>query len=253
LVFSERGEVISAGNFHGEYPAKVLDYLGIAVNELANISERRIDRLINPAYSQLPAFLTKRGGLNSGFMIAHVTAASLVSENKVLCHPASVDTLPTSAGQEDHVSMGGFAARKCLQIVNNVENVLAIELLVAAQALDFLRPLKTTAPLEAVYQLVRSVSQTWEDDRFMAPEIEAVTSLLRDGKVWDTVRPYLDTYESTVACNVRQEKEGCCGCRSIQENGSGSGDSHQSLQTRKRHKLGHSNNTTAHTLEEIEN
>jgi histidine ammonia-lyase len=124
MVFSATGEVISGGNFHGEYPAKFLDYLTIGVHELASISERRIERLINPTLSGLPAFLVQAGGLNSGFMIAHCTAASLVSENKCLCMPASVDSIPTSAGKEDHVSMGGWAARKCLKVVENVEKVL---------------------------------------------------------------------------------------------------------------------------------
>ncbi|CAL8093267.1 unnamed protein product [Calicophoron daubneyi] len=193
LVFPDRDLIVSAGNFHGEYPGKVLDYLTIAVHELACMSERRIERLINPAYSGLPAFLTKNGGLNSGFMIAHVTAAALTSENKVLCHPSTVDSLPTSSGQEDHVSMGAFAARKCLEVVKNVERVLAIELLAAAQTLEFLRPLKTTAPLEALHRLVRSVSPAWEEDRYMAPDIESVTKLIREGQVWETVRPYLES------------------------------------------------------------
>ena len=162
IVFAERGETISAGNFHGEYPAKALDYLSIGVHELAAMSERRIERLCNPAYSELPAFLVKDGGLNSGFMIAHCTAAALVSENKTLCHPASVDSLSTSAGTEDHVSMGGFAARKCLQVVRNVEKVIAIELLAACQAIEFLRPLKTTVPLEEVIKVVRSAVAAWD-------------------------------------------------------------------------------------------
>ncbi|VDP77031.1 unnamed protein product [Echinostoma caproni] len=136
--------------------------------------------------------------MNSGFMLAHVTSAALVSENKVLCHPSSVDSLPTSAGQEDHVSMGPFAARKCLQVVQNVEHVLAIELLCACQALEFLRPLKSTQPLEAVYRLVRGVSPAWENDRFMSPEIEAVTALIRAGKIWDVVKPYVAQYDNEI-------------------------------------------------------
>uniref|UniRef100_A0A8C8CU88 Histidine ammonia-lyase n=1 Tax=Oncorhynchus tshawytscha TaxID=74940 RepID=A0A8C8CU88_ONCTS len=123
MVFAERGETISGGNFHGEYPAKALDFLAIGVHELAAISERRIERLCNPSLSELPAFLVNEGGLNSGFMIAHCTAASLVSENKVLCHPSSVDSLSTSAATEDHVSMGGWAARKALRVVEHVEQV----------------------------------------------------------------------------------------------------------------------------------
>uniref|UniRef100_A0A8D3D958 Histidine ammonia-lyase n=1 Tax=Scophthalmus maximus TaxID=52904 RepID=A0A8D3D958_SCOMX len=123
MVFAERGETISGGNFHGEYPAKALDFLAIAVHELASISERRIERLCNPSLSELPAFLVNEGGLNSGFMIAHCTAAALVSENKVLCHPSSVDSLSTSAATEDHVSMGGWAARKALRVIEHVEQV----------------------------------------------------------------------------------------------------------------------------------
>lgn len=121
MVFASRGETISGGNFHGEYPAKALDYLAIGVHELAAISERRIERLCNPSLSELPAFLVAEGGLNSGFMIAHCTAAALVSENKALCHPSSVDSLSTSAATEDHVSMGGWAARKALRVIEHVE------------------------------------------------------------------------------------------------------------------------------------
>ncbi|KAF4527041.1 hypothetical protein B566_EDAN001589 [Ephemera danica] len=194
IVFANRGEIISAGNFHGEYPAKVLDYLAIAVHELASMSERRTERLVNPALSELPAFLVKDGGLNSGFMLAHCTAAALVSENKVLCHPSSVDSLSTSAGTEDHVSMGCFAARKALNVVENVERVIAIELLAACQAIEFLRPLKTTVPLEEVYKLVRSVVSPWDKDRVMAPDINAVTNLLVEGKIWAAVRHHMDFY-----------------------------------------------------------
>lgn len=192
MIFADRGEILSGGNFHGEYPAKVLDYLAIAVHEIGSISERRLERLINPAYSDLPAFLTKNGGLNSGFMIAHCTAASLVSENKVLCHPSSVDSLPTSAGTEDHVSMGGFSARKLLKVVENVEQVIAIELVAACQALEFLRPLRTTKPLEAVYSLLRSVVNAWDMDRLMAPDLEASAELIKNGMVWDSVRVYIE-------------------------------------------------------------
>ncbi|XP_073506789.1 histidine ammonia-lyase [Phyllobates terribilis] len=194
MVFAERGETISGGNFHGEYPAKALDYLAIGVHELASISERRIERLCNPSLSELPAFLVTEGGLNSGFMIAHCTAAALVSENKALCHPSSVDSLSTSAATEDHVSMGGWAARKALRVIENVEHVLAIELLAACQGIEFLRPLKTTTPLEKVYDLVRSVVRPWMKDRFMAPDIEAVHRLLVDQKVWLVAVPYIEKY-----------------------------------------------------------
>ncbi|XP_041936789.1 histidine ammonia-lyase-like [Alosa sapidissima] len=195
LVFAERGITISGGNFHGEYPAKALDYLAIGVHELACISERRIERLCNPSLSELPAFLVNEGGLNSGFMIAHCTAAALVSENKGLCHPASVDSLSTSAATEDHVSMGGWAARKALRVVEHVEQVLAIELLAACQALEFRLPLKTTPPLEEVRKLVRSVVRPWDKDRAMSPDIEAAHKLLLEEKVWEAVRPYMEKYE----------------------------------------------------------
>ncbi|GFQ97828.1 histidine ammonia-lyase [Trichonephila clavata] len=203
LVFVEREEIISGGNFHGEYPAKALDYLAIAVHELGSMSERRTERLINPALSGLPAFLVKDGGLNSGFMMAHCTAAALVSENKVLSHPASVDSLPTSAGTEDHVSMGGFAARKALTVVENVERVIAIELLAACQAIEFLRPLKTTQPLEAVYAVVRSAVKPLEKDRFMAPDIDAVTELLKDEKIWNAVQPHIERYKAEQGVETR--------------------------------------------------
>ncbi|XP_076447679.1 histidine ammonia-lyase-like isoform X2 [Babylonia areolata] len=203
MVFADMGEILSGGNFHGEYPAKSLDYLAIGVHELANMSERRIERLVNPALSELPAFLTPDGGLNSGFMLAHCTAAALVSENKVLCHPSSVDSLTTSGGTEDHVSMGGFSARKCLRVVEHVEQVLAIELLSACQAMEFLRPLKTTAPLEEVYRLVRSVVRPWNKDRFMAPDIDAVTKLLQEGKIWHKVKPMIDHYHSVQDIETR--------------------------------------------------
>ncbi|XP_060699262.1 histidine ammonia-lyase isoform X3 [Hemiscyllium ocellatum] len=196
MVFAERGETISGGNFHGEYPAKALDYLAISVHELAAISERRIERLCNPSLSELPAFLVNEGGLNSGFMIAHCTAAALVSENKVLCHPSSVDSLSTSAATEDHVSMGGWAARKALRVIEHVEQVLAIELLAACQGIEFLRPLKTTTPLEKVYDLVRTLVRPWIKDRFMAPDIDIVHRLLVEQKVWEVAHPYIEKYRS---------------------------------------------------------
>ncbi|NXN81189.1 HUTH lyase, partial [Bombycilla garrulus] len=201
MVFADREETISGGNFHGEYPAKALDYLAIGVHELAAISERRIERLCNPSLSELPAFLVTEGGLNSGFMIAHCTAAALVSENKALCHPSSVDSLSTSAATEDHVSMGGWAARKALRVIEHVEQVLAIELLAACQGIEFLRPLRTTTPLEKVYDLVRSVVRPWIKDRFMAPDIEAAHRLLVEQKasadfwlVWEVAQPYIEKY-----------------------------------------------------------
>jgi histidine ammonia-lyase len=187
------GVLLSGGNFHGQYPAHALDVLAIAVHELASVSERRIERLVNPVLSGLPSFLTAHGGLNSGMMIPHCTAAALVSENKVLCHPASVDSQSTSAAQEDHVSMGGFSARKAVTVVKHTEQVLAIELLCSAQALDFHRPLKTTAPLERVHALVRTVVEPWTKDRFVSPDIEAVWALLHEDKVWDAVKQDVET------------------------------------------------------------
>merc|ERR1719193_113876 len=210
IVFAERGETISAGNFHGEYPAKALDYLSIGVHELAAMSERRIERLVNPAYSDLPAFLVKEGGLHSGFMLAHCTAAALVSENKTLCHPASVDSLSTSAGTEDHVSMGGFAARKCLQVVRNVEKVVAIELIAACQAIEFLRPLKTTQPLEEVYKVVRSVVAPWDKDRYMSPDIQNSTKLLKEEKIWSAVKLHIDAYNANQTIETRVFSPSTC-------------------------------------------
>ena len=191
MVLFNSEKVISAGNFHGEYPAKACDYLTIAIQEIANISERRIERLMNPDLSGLPAFLVKSGGLNSGFMIAHCTAAALTSENKTLCHPGSSDTISTSSAKEDHVSMGGWCARKCLDVVQNVEIVVAIEMLCACQALDFLRDLHTTEPLEAVYNLVRTRVKSYDRDRYMNPDIEAAVDIVRSGLVWETVEPYI--------------------------------------------------------------
>uniref|UniRef100_H3GED5 Histidine ammonia-lyase n=1 Tax=Phytophthora ramorum TaxID=164328 RepID=H3GED5_PHYRM len=185
------GFVISGGNFHGEYPAKVLDYLAIGIHEIASVSERRIERLVNPTLSNLPAFLVPEGGLNSGFMIAHCTAAALVSENKVLTHPSSVDSISTSGAKEDHVSMGGFAARKALTVVEHVETVVAIEILAACQALDLLRPLRTTEALETVHALVRTRVARFDKDRVMKPDIDAVLDLVRSGAICEAVAPFL--------------------------------------------------------------
>src|SRR5690242_19760803 len=156
----------------------------MAVAELANISERRVERLVNPSLSDgLPAFLTSNGGLNSGFMIPQYVAASLVSENKVLCHPASVDSIPTSAGQEDHVSMGNAAGLKAWQVLANSERALAIELLAGAQGVEFLAPLEPGAGARATRSFVRSLSPRLEDDRSLAPDIERVAVAIRDGSL----------------------------------------------------------------------
>ncbi len=181
MVFGDDGVLLSGGNFHGEPVAIASDVLAIAVAELASISERRIERLVNPALSGLPAFLTTNGGLQSGLMIAHVSAAALVSENKTLAHPASVDSIPTSANKEDHVSMGVGAAQKAARIVANARRVLAVEVLAACQALEFLKPLTTSPPLAAAYQAVRERVPAYDTDRHLAPEIEAVAELVQSG------------------------------------------------------------------------
>ncbi len=182
LVF-ENGDVISGGNFHGEPLAMGLDYLGIAVSELASISERRIEKMTNPAFSDLPAFLVKSSGLNSGFMIPHVTAAALASENKVLAHPASVDSIPTSADKEDHVSMGPIAARKALKIINNTAHVLAVELICAAQGIDLLSPLKPGKYLASLYDHVRKTVPSIDDDRPLYKEISLVSTWIKSGEL----------------------------------------------------------------------
>jgi len=182
LVLVEEDMVVSNGNFHGQPLAFALDALAIATAELANIAERRIERLVNPALSNgLPAFLAPDGGLNSGFMIPQYVAASLVSENKVLCHPASIDSIPTSAGQEDHVSMGNAAGLQAWQVLANAERALAIELLAGAQAVELLAPLAPGAGAAAARAYVRSLSPRVRDDRPLADDIEAVAAAIRDG------------------------------------------------------------------------
>jgi histidine ammonia-lyase len=178
------GELISGGNFHGQPVAIALDTAAIAIAELANISERRIEQLVNPHLSSgLPAFLTPSSGLNSGYMIAQVTAAALVSENKVLAHPASVDSIPSSAGREDHVSMGAFAALKLRQIHDHVRTVLAIELLCAAQGLDLRAPLVPGPRLRAAHQCIRAVVPMMKRDRPIYPDVAAVLALIDDGSL----------------------------------------------------------------------
>jgi len=169
---------LSGGNFHGEPMAMAADFLAIALAELGAISERRIEKLTNGAFSGLPPFLAANAGLNSGFMMAQVTAAALASENKTLAHPASVDTIPTSADKEDHVSMGMWAALKLAQVASNTRRILAIELLAAAQGVDLLRPLRSSAPLEALHATVRAHVARWDDDREMAPDLEVAEQLL---------------------------------------------------------------------------
>ena len=184
LVLVDEGIVVSNGNFHGQPVAFALDTLVLAVAELASISERRVERLVNPSLSDgLPPFLTVEGGLNSGFMILQYVAAALVSENKSLAHPASVDSIPTSAGQEDHVSMGNAAGLKALQVLANAEYVLAIELLAGAQAVEFLAPLEPGLGVRAARAFVRTLSPRLEDDRSLSADIERVTDSVRDGRV----------------------------------------------------------------------
>jgi histidine ammonia-lyase len=179
------GDIISGGNFHGQPVALAMDFLGIALAELANVSERRIERLVNPALSNgLPAFLVKDGGLNSGFMIIQYTAASLVSENKVLAHPASVDSIPSSANQEDHVSMGTIAARKAREILGNASTVLALELLAACQAIDLRGSTADLSPATAAaYRVLRSAVKMVDKDRIMQADIRAAIALIADGAI----------------------------------------------------------------------
>jgi histidine ammonia-lyase len=183
LVFAEQGQMVSGGNFHAEPVALVADALAVAIAEIGAITERRIAMLVDTVVSRLPPFLTPEPGLNSGFMIVHVTAAALASENKSLAHPASVDSLPTSANQEDHVSMATYAARRLSQMLRNTAHIVAIELLAAAQGIEFLRPLKSAPALEGVLRLVRSVSPAMMQDRSLARDIEAVHHLVAAGDI----------------------------------------------------------------------
>jgi histidine ammonia-lyase len=188
LVLVETGELVSNGNFHGQPLAFALDALAMAMSELASISERRTERLVNPSLSEgLPAFLTVDGGLNSGFMIPQYVAASLVSESKALCHPASVDSIPTSAGQEDHVSMGNAAGLKAWQVLANSERALAIELLAGCQAVEFLAPLAPGEGVAAAHAFVRGLSPRLRDDRPLTRDVEAVADAIRDGSLQDAV------------------------------------------------------------------
>ena len=182
-------DVISGGNFHGEPVAFALDFLGIALSALAGISERRMERLVNPALNEgLPPFLAAGAGLNSGFMMPQVTAASLVSENKVLAHPASVDSITTSGNKEDYVSMGMTAALKLKRIVENTRNAMAIEAMAAAQALDFLAPLKTSKRGQAAHAAIRSVCATMDKDRVMYQDFARIAELIASGKVAEALR-----------------------------------------------------------------
>lgn len=185
MVFAAEGDMVSGGNFHGAPLALAADLLVMAVAQLATISERRSERLVNPALSGLPAFLTRHGGLQSGFMIAQVTAAALTSEIKTLAHPASVDTIPTSANKEDHVSMSMHAALKAERALQLVTNVIGIEILCGCQALDLHAPLQSSEPLMRAHAAVRRQVPALTDDRSPSPDIEAITKLIRDGRLED--------------------------------------------------------------------
>ncbi|MEK6706883.1 MAG: aromatic amino acid lyase, partial [Bdellovibrionota bacterium] len=184
LVFpgdcKKAGKILSGGNFHGQIVAIAMDLLSIAASELASISEQRIEKLVNPVISGLPPFLAAHGGLNSGFMIVQVAAASIVSENKTLCHPASVDSIPTSADKEDHVSMGAWGARKALQVIKNVRRVIAMELLASCQAIEFLRPLRTSAFLEKIHHIVRKKIPKLDTDRSLYDDIAALETMIEN-------------------------------------------------------------------------
>jgi histidine ammonia-lyase len=187
LVFGKEGDVLSGGNFHAEPVAFAADNLALAIAEIGALAERRIAMLIDDSLSQLPAFLVRHGGLNSGFMIAQVTAAALASENKSLAHPASVDSLPTSANQEDHVSMATFAARRLGPMVENTRGVLAIELLAAAQGIDFRRPLRSSAALEQAHTLLRRHVAFYDHDRHFAPDIAAAKAVIASDELLSLV------------------------------------------------------------------
>ena len=181
IVFFEKDEILSGGNFHAEPVALAADVLALAIAEIGALSERRIALLIDSSLSGLPPFLVEHGGVNSGFMVAQVTAAALAAENKSLAHPASVDSLPTSANQEDHVSMATFAARRLSEMAHNSAGIVAIELLAAAQGIDFRAPLKTSPRLQEVHSLIRSRVGFYDHDRYFAPDITAIQALVEAG------------------------------------------------------------------------
>lgn len=183
LVFPDEDLIISGGNFHGEAMALGMDYMTMGLSEFGNISERRIEKMMNPTFSDLPPFLVEKSGLNSGLMIAHVTAAALASENKALCTPASVDSIPTSTDKEDHVSMGVTSGRMLIELIDNLYYILAIELLCNSQALDFQRPKKSSKALENVHALIRKHVPKITVDRVFQPDINNIESLLRSGEL----------------------------------------------------------------------
>jgi histidine ammonia-lyase len=181
IIFPDTGEIISAGNFHGEPLALALDVAAMSFAEIGSMSERRIFRMLSPFLSELPPYLTEDSGLNNGYMIAQYTAAALVAESKVLCHPASVDSIPSSGDQEDHVSMGMTAALKLGDVARNTQTILGIEALCAAQAIDLLAPLKPGVGTRQGHEIVRGLAPKLERDRYLAPEIEAAAAAVRSG------------------------------------------------------------------------
>ena len=181
LVFAETGEILSGGNFHAQPVAFAADILALAIAEIGSLSERRTALLVDPHLSRLPAFLVHDSGLNSGFMMPAVTAAALTSENKGLAHPASVDSIPTSANQEDHVSMATHGARRLHLMLDNLENIVAIELLAAVQGIEFHRPARSSDGIEAAIATVRGVSAPYVEDRSLAPDIKGVAALIAAG------------------------------------------------------------------------
>jgi histidine ammonia-lyase len=187
LIFPETGEALSGGNFHAEPVAFAADIIALAICEIGSLAERRIAMLVDPALSGLPAFLSPNPGLNSGFMIPQVTAAALVSENKQRAHPASVDSIPTSANQEDHVSMAAHGARRLIGMSENGCAIVGIELLAAAQGCDFHRPLASSAPLEAVRDLLRRAVPHLDDDRYCHPDLQQAIALVSSGALVETV------------------------------------------------------------------
>lgn len=194
LVFAEQGDILSGGNFHAEPVAFAADYLALCIAEIGSLSERRVALLTDPHMSGLPPFLVENSGLNSGFMMPQIVAAALASESKSLAHPASVDSLPTSANQEDHVSMATFAANRLHTMLDNVAKIIAIELLAATQGIEFHRPRKSSPPLEEAMGIIRAVSPRVETDRSLAPDIEQVAAIVDAGGFCDATRSILPSF-----------------------------------------------------------
>jgi histidine ammonia-lyase len=195
LIFHAQGDILSGGNFHAQPIAFAADNIALAVAEIGSICERRMALLLDSSMSQLPPFLVKDAGVNSGFMIAQVTAAALASENKSLAHPASVDSLPTSANQEDHVSMATFAARRLIDMNLNTRYIIAIDLLAASQGIELRRPLKSNALLESYWAEVRSVADYWDHDRYFQPDLEAIAKLIEKNIFGNWIASYIEDTE----------------------------------------------------------